>query len=268
MNCEHYRAQLPEYWDRTLDDGDRLILEAHLSACAGCREEAESLATVWNRLGDIPKEFPDDDLRTRFYDRLEAYRAGFAESQKQPRKESGFGWFRALWTRPAWQVAFGAAVLVVGFGSGYLADFHKDNGEVSQLRSEVSNMRQMVTLSLLQQQNASERLRGVNWAYQVQQSDTEVLSALLYTINHDANVNVRLAAVDAMRTFGDSPVARRGLMQAITKQETPMVQIAIIDLLAELHDKDAAPTLGAVEHNPAINPEVRKRAEWALTHLQ
>ncbi len=71
-------------------------------------------------------------------------------------------------------------------------------------------MRQLVALSLLQQQNASDRLRGVNYAYRVEQSDPQVLSALLTTLDHDSNVNVRLAAVDAVRNFTDSPVGRKG----------------------------------------------------------
>ena len=33
-------------------------------------------------------------------------------------------------------------------------------------------MRQLVALSLMQQQSASDRLRGVSWAYQVEPSDT------------------------------------------------------------------------------------------------
>ena len=59
-------------------------------------------------------------------------------------------------------------------------------------------MRQMVALSLMQQQSAGERLRGVSWAYRVESSDTEVLSALLYTVNNDQSVNVRMAAVEAL----------------------------------------------------------------------
>ena len=50
----------------------------------------------------------------------------------------------------------------------------------------------------MQQQSASDRLRGVNYAYRVEQSDPEVLGALLTTVNHDPSVNVRLAAVDAV----------------------------------------------------------------------
>ena len=53
-------------------------------------------------------------------------------------------------------------------------------------------------LSLMQQQSAGERLRGVSYAYQAPASDTEVLSALLATVNQDESVGVRLAAVDAL----------------------------------------------------------------------
>ena len=86
-----------------------------------------------------------------------------------------------------------------------------------------------------------DRLRGVNWAYRVEQSDAEVLAALLSTVNHDSNVNVRLAAVDAIRNFSDSPVGRRGLVQALNKQSSPLVEIAILDQLVELHEKSAKP---------------------------
>ena len=59
-------------------------------------------------------------------------------------------------------------------------------------------MRQLVALSLMQQQSASERLRGVSWAYQRGTIRREVLAALVSAVNHDTNVNVRLAAVDAL----------------------------------------------------------------------
>ena len=129
-------------------------------------------------------------------------------------------------------------------------------------------MRQMIALSLMQQQNASDRLKGVNWAYRVEQPDTEVLAALLYTVNHDPNINVRLAAVDALRAFTNSPVATRGLTQAIAKQDSPMVQIALIDQLTDMRDRNAMPALRELIGNVSVNPEVRQRAQWALGRLQ
>lgn len=271
MKCEDYRAQLPEYWEGALEENERVGLEMHLASCTGCRAEADSLGRIWHGLARIPLAKPSPDLRRRFYDRLDAYQQGLLETPA-PLASAGPGLFerlRSWWTmRPAFQIGAAVALLAIGFFTGYRVDDKRDNLQLSNLRSEVNNMRQLVTLSLLQQQNASERLKGVNWAYRVEQSDTEVLSALLYTVNHDTNVNVRLAAVDALRTFAESPVARKGLVQAIGKQDSPTVQVALIDTLTELRDTEAVPTLQALSKDANTNPEVRGRAQWALGRIQ
>ncbi len=268
MKCEDYRVLFPEYWEGGLEEEDRAALELHLASCAGCRAEADSLARVWHGLARVPQDHPSRDLRRRFYDKLEAYQFGLEESNAARR---GFGVRESLktwWSKPALQVGVSLAMLAIGFFVGYHVDDRRENTQLSQLRSEVGNMRQLVTLSLLQQQNATDRLRGVTWAYHVEESDTQVLAALLHTINHDPNINVRLAAVDAMRTFADSPVARRGLVQAIGKQDSPMVQIALIDMLTELKDSEAAAALEALAGDSQANPEVRERAQWAISRLR
>jgi anti-sigma factor RsiW len=261
MTCDDMLALLPEYWDGKLDEADRLILEAHLDRCTPCREEAARLRPIWSGLGELARDLaPGDQLRTRFYDRLEAYRLG-AESAARPKVVpiSARRWLPA---------AVGiAAALALGFFVGSILNTRRDNTQLSQLRTEVGNMRQLVALSLLQQQSASDRLQGVNWTYRVERSDTEVLSALLYTVNHDTNVNVRLAAVDALRTFAESPVARRGLVQAMAKQPSPMVQIALIDQLVELKVPQARPALQTLAASAGVNSEVKERAQWALARL-
>lgn len=140
--------------------------------------------------------------------------------------------------------------------------------ELAQLRGEVGNMRQMVALSLLQQQSASERLRGVSWAYQVKSSDTEVLSALLTAVNQDSNINVRLAAVDALHAFGSSPMMRTAIIQSISKQKTPIVQMALLDLLVDLKEKDAAPELRKMAADETVDASVRDHVKWALEKLR
>jgi hypothetical protein len=196
-------------------------------------------------------------MRVKFYDSLRAWR------QRESDRRKGAWWFR----HPAFQAAGAAAILVIGVATGYFAR-GRDTSEVSQLRGEIYNMRQLVALSLLQQQNASDRLRGVNYAYRVEQSDPQVLSALLTTLNHDSNVNVRLAAVDAMRNFTDNPVGRKGLVQSLARQDSPLVQIAILDQIVELHEKSAMSSIQFLLSGQDVNPDVRQRAQWALKQLQ
>ena len=125
-----------------------------------------------------------------------------------------------------------------------------------------------MALSLLQQQSASERLRGVSWAYQVEPPDTAVLTALLAAVNHDPNVNVRLAAVDALRPFASSPGARNAAIEALSRQTSPIVQVALIDLLVDLKEKSAEQALRSVASDSAADAGVRERAHWALETLQ
>ena len=158
------------------------------------------------------------------------------------------------------------AILVIGVVIGSVIT--RQSGEVAHLRGEIYNMRQLVTLSLLQQQSAGDRLQGVNWSYRVEQPDTEVLSALLTTVNHDPNVNVRLAAVDALRNFSDSPVAHKGLVQALGKQTSPLVQIAVLDQLVEMRERSAAGPIKVLLSSAELNSDVKQRAEWAIKKLQ
>ena len=256
MNCEQARTQFVDYWRGTLEDpvGE---FRAHLDSCERCQSEAHELRDLWGTLGALPEEDPSLDLRVRFYDSLRAWR------QREGERRKALWWMR----RPAFQAASAVAILVIGITAGYFVR-GRDTSEVSQLRGEVYNMRQLVALSLLQQQNASDRLRGVNYAYRVEQSDPQVLSALLTTLDHDSNVNVRLAAVDAVRNFTDSPIGRKGLVQALAKQDSPLVQIAILDQIVELHEKSAMPAIQFLLSGQDVNPDVRQRAQWALKQLQ
>jgi hypothetical protein len=85
---------------------------------------------------------------------------------------------------------------------------------------------------------------------------------------HDSNVNVRLATVDALRQFGDQPGVRRGVVEAITRQESPMVQIALIDLAVDLREKESIAPLRQLTEDHNINETVRQRAQKGLTELE
>jgi hypothetical protein len=257
MNCEQARASFVDYWRDDLDDAAPEFHE-HLGKCEQCRTEAMELRGVWMRLGELPEADPDIAMRLRFYDSLTSWK------QREAERSRPFWWLRL----PSVQIGLAAAMLVIGVGIGHWLPSGNGGTEVARLRSEMDNMRQLVTLSLLQQGSASDRLRGVNWSARVEQDDTEVLSALLATVNHDPSINVRLAAVDALRKFSSSPVGRRGVIQALAKQTSPMVEIALLDQFVELREKDAVPAIRQFLEGTDVNPEVRQRAEWTLKQLQ
>jgi hypothetical protein len=253
MICERVKEQLAEYLSGSLEGAGREKFLAHLEQCARCRAEVEELGALWRGLELLPSAQPSPVMRVRFQEMLEAYR--FGQEQVKPRRT--FAW---------WQLAAACALLAVGAAAGHLATRPQSSPELAQLRGEVESMRQLVTLSLLQQQSAGARLRGVTYSYQMERPDPQVENALLYTVSHDSNVNVRLSAVDALQKFARNPEVAHSLVSAIEPQDSPLVQIALIDLLVEVKDGSVIPELRKLEKAP-VNESVRQRAAWALQKL-
>ena len=138
---------------------------------------------------------------------------------------------------------------------------------MARLDKEVDDMRQIAAVSLLQQSSAMERLRGVSVGAQLKQPGKNMLDALLQTLDGDPNVNVRLAAVDALYLFASNPDVKEGILQSLTRQESPSVQTALIDLLVEIRERRAVDALKSLIGNEKIVPEVKKKAEFGIQQL-
>jgi hypothetical protein len=201
---------------------------------------------------------------------LEAYQQGLQEAKPAAGVRDAIdGWLSRWWPRrPALQFGFVMAALVLGLWLGQHQN-HADQGnaELAQLRTEVQSMRQLVTLSLLQQSSPAERLRGVSYSQLMQEPDQEVQTALLHTLNYDPNVNVRLAAIDALYSLGNEAGIRHELVESLRRQASPLVQIALIDLLVKLREKQSLEAFRRLLQDERLNHEVKQRVEWGIQQL-
>jgi hypothetical protein len=265
MRCEAVREQFADYVTDRIREPLRSEIAAHLVSCDSCRGEmadAEELSTVWDAMGAIPAPAPGPDARARFDLMVDAYQQGL----EQPRR-----WWPL---QPAIQFGFGVALLAIGVLVGQQLRptsppaTSSSAAEIAELRGQIAGMNQIIAISLMQQQSASDRLRGVNWSYQMQKPGDEVLGALLDALMRDPNVNVRLATVDALRQFGDRAVVRRGVIKAMKMQESPMVQVALIDFAVDLRNKESIATLREFTQDQKIDVAVRERAQKGLAELE
>jgi hypothetical protein len=286
MSCEQLKGSFPEYWEGTLRLDERRALEAHFASCADCRREAQDLREAWHAMDALPEEEPSPLLRQRFDAMLEGWQVRDvpgtpAWSDRQSR-------VRAKVDRPRWwqspfawsSGALVAAALLLAFGfllgrtaSNSEASSTAARQEIAELRTELHGMRQMVAISLLHQESVTERLRGVSWSNQLDAPDAEIVNTLLDTLSHDGNVNVRLAAIDALRQFAQGmPDAqnrplRAALVQSVSAQPSPLVQIALIDTLVQLRERDAVRVLRTLADDATVNKDVRQRATWGVRQL-
>jgi HEAT repeat protein len=139
--------------------------------------------------------------------------------------------------------------------------------EVKRLDTEVQTLRQTVALSLLERQSATSRLEGISWSSRVEHPDNDLVSALLSTLNSDPNINVRLSALDAVEKFSSDPAVRKSLVESIPRQDSPLVQIALIDAVVHMRDNTAATELRKLTGDQEVNAAVRQRAQWGLQKL-
>jgi hypothetical protein len=136
------------------------------------------------------------------------------------------------------------------------------------MQNEIRETRHLVALSLLSQPSAIDRMEGVNMVSRVNGPNDELISALFLTLNSDMNVNVRLAAVDKLALFSDVPEVREQLVESLSTQMSPHVQIALIDVLIELREQSALEVLEQIADSGQILEPVKKRARKGIELIQ
>lgn len=271
MRCEDVNGQLADHLTGALSQARRQEVQQHLDACRACRDEAGGLAELWRALEDVAPERADSPaMRARFDAMLEGYGHGLERARASRWRERAVTGIANWWPRrPAIQAALAAALLLIGIFVGRQTEppAVPAGGEIAALRHELHDMREMITLSLMQQQSASERLKGVSWSNRLEQPGGEIVAALLDTLMHDPNVNVRLSTVDALQRFGEQPVVRRGALEALDRATSPLVQIALIDFMVELNERQSLMTLRRLSQDTMLNQAVRARAAWGLQQV-
>jgi hypothetical protein len=63
-------------------------------------------------------------------------------------------------------------------------------------------------------------------------------------------------------------MARQAVLDALPAQSAPMVQVALIDFLVDIKDRDAVMDLRNLADASEVNDLVKQRALWALGELQ
>lgn len=289
MDCQTMQERLTARLSGALTPSELRELESHLAACATCAAEAAVVAELWDGLAMPGEGVPTQRMRAR----LDAALA--AELERPARAPLAFqGRAGGLsgsdhspepnpTSRPSairrWLPL--AAMLLLGLGLGYLT-FGRRGDDVALLRQEVGDLHSMVALSLLEKGSASERLQGVAFSRdslgslgagrgalpgpddqgdqgqggQRDQSE-QVVAALFTRLLEDPNVNVRLAALEALRPTANRADHRGRLVAAVSRQESPLVALSLIDLLIESGTPAARHDLEQLLANDQLDPVVR-----------
>ena len=262
MRCEDIRDELMDVTAPDLSSADPRVRE-HLTSCERCRDELWRTSGVWSLLSSVPDEEPDSlAMRQQFAGLVKAFR----EAGPHGTRWRGRAWL--AW-QPLHVVAMLVALLVGGLAGWQLA-LRERTAEpaLDAMRQELREVREMLTLSLLQQRVASDRLRGVSAVERFEDPRADVLTALVDALLHDPNVNVRLACIRVLARFRDRPLIRQGVADALVLEQSPLVTIALISFIVDAQDATAIDVLQQLSQDPAREPAVRDTAAQGVERLK
>ena len=264
-NCKKIELLLIDFVDKTLNPEETLFVKTHLESCKSCSEEVDRLVILFEEMNKIPKEIPDQLLRQNFETMLKNEKqkvvsAGLAMAKPELR----IRWFYSTFG----QIAAGFALLITGIVLGLLiSSNHPGLSQTEDLKKEITAMKDMLILTKLDQPSASQRIMAANYLEEMTAPDKKILEALINTMNTDNNSNVRMAAVNALSKFKEQQLVKDALVETLSLQTDPIIQISLINILVEIQDKRAVDKMKELLEKNSTNESVKKLAEKGILTL-
>jgi hypothetical protein len=265
MKCNEIESLLVDYIDHALDAETVKNLEQHLSDCAACYLKMEQTRVLMIQMATEPELMPDEKLALDFDKMLET------EIKAATQVKGMAKVIRLPYIKTSLKIAASILLLLSGFVVGIKYESLKkqfgNTPDVAGIQKEMKEMKQMLMFSLLKQESASERIKAVNFVDEMPNPDEKVINALLNTLNTDKNPNVRLAAAYSLSRFGNMKYIRDSLVQSLARQNEPIVQITLINMLVELREVKAIQPLQEILKNKSSIDEVKAQADKGLKSL-
>jgi hypothetical protein len=267
MNCD--KERITHWLNNQLSVSERKEFEKHLAQCAACQQEVNEAGEMLNLIKKIHVPDPSADMEARFQGMLDTYKQSSNNSSSW---KNFIDRVQQVWSsQPKLQLAYSIVLVIAGIavGSLFINKSKKDNSQeqIATLSSKVEDMRQMMTLSLLENPSASERLRAVSYTEDIANVNTQIIDALLRTLNEDPNVNVRLVTLDALIKYSDRPMVREELIRSIATQESPLVQSALADVMIRLQEKRSVSAFKSLLENTGADNPVKPKIEKTIAQL-
>lgn len=233
---------------------EKAIEEGHISP-----DELDELDTFQNTIRKMPSEQTPLHIKDELIEMITREKNEIHQSRNANKRE--------LYIR--WSLA--AAAMMAGVILGIVLPYAKSkkvqSTEIVSLQKEVHDLRETMMLTLLKNDAPTERLKAVSYSEEFETQNRTVTEALINTLNEDENINVRLAAIDALHKYTDDAWVRAQLVKSIGNQESPLVQIALAECMVTLKEKASIQALRTVIEKKTTPDPVKRRIEGYIKQI-
>ncbi len=152
-------------------------------------------------------------------------------------------------------------LLLTGFAAGMVSkgarDQQQNSEAINTLTDQVYQLRLLTTMTLIKQESVHDRLQALAIAGNIKAPDNQLLDQLLQLVEADDNLNIRLAALETLHPFLQLPGVKERLVRAVVKQSSVLMQMELIRVIRDLHDKKCLDELKPMLKAPGIDPELK-----------
>lgn len=217
---------------------------------------------LWSDLEHVSQAEPPPRLRRKFYGELD--RLGRATPFDRWRAAFGLMGQRGALT------ALGCVLVGVltGMVLGTVDSDSVDRAEIVDLQQQVTQLNRNLIMDRLENVSASKRLLGVIDAAGVAEHDSEVARALLTTAVDDRVYSVRAAAIDAIGPQLNRPAVGDELMALLEKTDSPLVQLALVDLVLRHGNSQQLDQLVKLSERGGLHPDLVQHVKSAILRKQ
>ena len=265
MKYEKWEEMVVDYLDDNLSPEKKELFEAVLKENPDWQKELNNAMAMDEKLRLLDETDVPEELKEKVQSiTIENEEFELNEDKKSEKRNL------SIPANKIYRYAYAAGLIVFGFllgRLGYMGSSSQGENQISSLQAEVQQMKHTVSLSMLKQQSPSARLQGIRFIAQEEKPDDELVTMIIRLLKTDPNVNVRLASVEALFLFKDFPMVKKNLIEALKTESSPLVQVAIIDLLVDIRENRAIEALKQIINDKEINTVVRKRAKEGIKKL-
>jgi hypothetical protein len=259
METEKIRYLLYKYNSGEADLQEQKQIEILIEQGKVKIEDIDGFEKLEDNISKMEFPHPSPSLDDRFH-------ALLAEEKRMGKSN----WWKAFftWSDLFPRLAFASVTLLLGLTLGYmLRSPVKKDEQIVVLAKQIDDLKEMMMLSLLEKESATDRLKAVSLTGEMDHASKQVTTALLQTLNNDDNVNVRLAALDALRAYIRDSQIREALIRSIAQQKSPLVQVALAELMAQLQEKGAIDALNKIVQDGETPSDIKKKIQESIREI-
>lgn len=255
-----YEELIADYLNGELDNKQQSKVEELIASGEIDLIDFKGMEQLHEELDIVSTPEPSQELSNKFYAMLEEEKASIKPAFNFVEKFNEL--FDAL-TMP--KLAYAFVLLIVGGFMG--AQLGSNDSQINELTAQVQDMQEMMVVSMLEGASTTDRLKAVNISARLPIADEKAMRALLFTLNNDESVNVRVQTIEALKRWGQNEAVREGLVNAIGIQDSDVVIIALADAMVELGLENSKTEFEDIINRRELNINVKEKLQSTIALL-